>query len=65
MPDSVTIFECDHLRAVALDSELGVWKHIGPDGWLEGTCEAGVYKVKESTERHTLDKLVLDAKSTQ
>jgi hypothetical protein len=60
MPDSVTIFECDHLRPVAFVTDSHgrwEWRHIIHDGTLSTTCKAGVYKVKASTEKHTLDKL--------
>lgn len=52
-----TIFECDHMRPVVRGVREGDrWFHIGPDGRPSAECSAGVYKVKATTEPHTVGR---------
>jgi hypothetical protein len=56
-PRTFSATECDHLRPVV--SVDGKWRHVGPDGSLEGECSAGVYVIEATyAGSHTLGRLV-------
>lgn len=53
---TVTLHECDHMRLVIYDINLG-WRHL-VDGEPGSECSAGTYQVQATiTGRHTVDKL--------